>query len=308
MMLRGLAPRVRRMAMSARLSVYRHHQRGHDVERGHRNDQQQDQEHHALLDFHGAKEVGVAAGPVADPGVAVEVAQQFAADLRRGEQVVDLEPHAADALVHAIQLLRVGHVHQGQPGIELEHAGLENPTTRNCLTRGRMAAGVTRPCGASSVTLSPARAAQGARQLAAEHDAELAGQQGVELARFHVAAKSATLSSASGRMPRTIMPRTWPSKLSMPCCLHVGRRRLHSRMARHALHHLAPVGQFAALAADLDMRNHAEDALAQFLLEAVHHRQHDDQRRHAQRQAGMEISAMKEMKRLAAPSRGWARV
>jgi hypothetical protein len=89
MMLRGLAPRVRRMAMSARLSVHRHDQRRHDVEGGDRDDQQQDQEHHALLDFDGAEEVGVAAGPVADPGVGVEVAQQFAADAaaqRRGRR------------------------------------------------------------------------------------------------------------------------------------------------------------------------------------------------------------------------------
>ena len=34
------------------------------------------------------------------------------------------------------------------------------------------------------------------------------------------------------------------------------------------------------------MGNHAEDALAQFLLEAVHDRQHDDQRRHPEGEAG----------------------
>ena len=37
--------------------------------------------------------------------------------------------------------------------------------------------------------------------------------------------------------------------------------------------------------ADGGMRHHAEDPRAHFLLEAVHHREHDDHRQHAQRQA-----------------------
>jgi len=38
-------------------------------------------------------------------------------------------------------------------------------------------------------------------------------------------------------------------------------------------------------AGDLDMRRHPQNAAAQFVLKAVHHRQHDNQRRHAQRNA-----------------------
>jgi hypothetical protein len=51
------------------LVLHRHHQRGHDIEGGHRHDQQQDDEHHVLLDLHGAEEVGVAACPVGDKTV-----------------------------------------------------------------------------------------------------------------------------------------------------------------------------------------------------------------------------------------------
>ena len=43
-----------------------------------------------------------------------------------------------------------------------------------------------------------------------------------------------------------------------------------------------PVGDAAGEAAYLDMRGDREDARAQLLLEAVHHRQYDDQRRDAQ--------------------------
>ena len=34
------------------------------------------------------------------------------------------------------------------------------------------------------------------------------------------------------------------------------------------------------------MRRHAQDAIAQFVLEAIHHRQHHDQHRNSQHQAG----------------------
>ena len=48
----------------------------------------------------------------------------------------------------------------------------------------------------------------------------------------------------------------------------------------------APVGQRAALGVvDLHVGDHREHAVAHLLAEAVHHRQHDDQRRHAQRDA-----------------------
>jgi hypothetical protein len=49
--------------------------------------------------------------------------------------------------------------------------------------------------------------------------------------------------------------------------------------------HLFPVGHLAVRPADLHVRDHRQDAAAQFGLKAVHHRQHDDQRRHAQRDA-----------------------
>ena len=91
------------------------------------------------------------------------------------------------------------------------------PTTVNCLRRGSTAAGVTMPCGAISVTLSPMPTLQRARQFRAENDAEFAGCRSSKRPDLHVLAKSATFSSASGRMPRTIVPRTCWSRASMPC-------------------------------------------------------------------------------------------
>ena len=58
--------------MSACLSVTAMTSVEHDVEGGDGDDQQQDQEHHVLLDRHGAEEVGVAARPVGDVGIGIE--------------------------------------------------------------------------------------------------------------------------------------------------------------------------------------------------------------------------------------------
>ena len=51
-----------------------------------------------------------------------------------------------------------------------------------------MPAGVTVPCGVMTTTLVADAHAERARELAAEHDAELAGRRSVERARAHVPA------------------------------------------------------------------------------------------------------------------------
>ena len=69
--------------------------------------------------------------------------------------------------------------------------------------------------------------------------------------------------------------------------LHVdiGRRGLHPRIGGGHAGHRLPVREHIARPADLHMRGHAEDAGAQLVLKAVHHRQHRDQRRHPERDA-----------------------
>jgi hypothetical protein len=54
----GAAPSVRRMDNVCALVCDGHDQRRNDIERGDRNDQQQDDEHNALFDLHGAEEIG----------------------------------------------------------------------------------------------------------------------------------------------------------------------------------------------------------------------------------------------------------
>src|SRR5207247_8334403 len=56
---------------------------------------------------------------------------------------------------------------------------------------------------------------------------------------------------------------------------HIGRRRAYVRVGTGRLRKRLPILDTSAEAADLDMRRDRQDARAQLLLEAVHHRQYD---------------------------------
>ena len=67
--------------------------------------------------------------------------------------------------------------------------------------------------------------------------------------------------------------------------LHEGRGGEHVGVLRHRLLHALPVLEPVVVGEDLQVRHHAEDPRSDFLLEAVHHRQHHDQRPDAERDA-----------------------
>ena len=91
---RGDAPSVRRIAMSALLVGDRHHLRRHDVECGDRDDQRQDDEHHALLDLHRAKEVALVLRPVAHVDLDPRHARPDRARPAARRRVRPAQPHA----------------------------------------------------------------------------------------------------------------------------------------------------------------------------------------------------------------------
>ena len=72
------------------------------------------------------------------------------------------------------------------------------PTTVNCFTRGNTAAGVTRPCGAISVTFAEAHP-QRLGEFRTKHDAESTRLQVIELARSHVGAEIGDLLFFGGK-------------------------------------------------------------------------------------------------------------
>ena len=73
-----------------------------------------------------AEEVGVAARPIADLDVDRHDPREIARDRRCREHVVQLEPHAADRVAQPVQLLRVPTVDQREPIVEFVHADLEH--------------------------------------------------------------------------------------------------------------------------------------------------------------------------------------
>ena len=185
------------------------------------------------------------------------------------------------------------------------------PTTVNCLSRGSTAAGVTSPCGAISVTLSPTNDVERARQFGAEHDAELARSAGRRGCRSSCAAlEVGHLLLGLGQDAAHHDAAHLLVEGQHALRLDVGRGGAHtSDCARPAARSCGQSASSPPVPGNLDVRGDAENARAQFLLEAVHHRQHDDQRRHAEREPERcEISEMKEMNGLRPPVRFFARV
>lgn len=148
--------------------------------------------------------------------------------------------------------------------------------------RGTTPAGVTTPCGAISVTLSPTKTPS-ARELRTEDDVERIGRQQIKTAALHMRAEignlvflvgqDATHQRAAHRLPVG----------EHALRLHEGRRCGDARLLRRLPGNALPASHFAVGTADLHVRNDGQDAAAQLGLEAVHHRQDDDQRSDAER-------------------------
>ena len=160
----------------------RHDQRRYQVEGSDSDDQREDDEHHVLFDLHGAEEIGVAFRPVADIGVGIDDPGQLAGDARRLEQVVDLEPHAADPVTHLVQRLRVLQVDQRKAAVVLVHADFEYADNLERFQARQHAGRGYRALRRDQRHLVAGEHTQRARQVGAEHDAEFAGAQVVEAA------------------------------------------------------------------------------------------------------------------------------
>jgi hypothetical protein len=176
-------------------------------------------------------------------------------------------------------------VDEGKAGIVFVHADLEDAHDFELLQPRHDARGrdLALRCDQDDA-LAHARPDRGG-QLAAQHDAETPRLQGIEASGFHVAADFRHL--VLGRRQDAAHDGALHALLVRNQALRhdVGRGGLHVRVLRRHRRHLLPVAQRAAQADDLHVGGNAEDARAQLLLEAVHDRQHHDQRRHPERDA-----------------------
>ena len=165
------------------------------------------------------------------------------------------------------------------------------------------------PCGVITTTGSPTPHAERARELGAEHDAELAGLQVGERAGAHVRADVGDRVLARRDRCRASARRDWrrpPRASPGPATYGAAADDARIRRARCARPPASPAS--VRNAADLDVRRDRQDAVAQLLLEAVHHRQHDDQRRDAERDAGHRDQRDERDERVAARAVAGARV
>ena len=192
-----------------------------------------------------------------------------------------------DRGVRVHDVLAVQHVvevDQCEAAVELVHADLEDadePEAAHARQRpGRRHRALRRDQHDAVADLQPERTCE----LVAEHDAELAGHEVLQRPLAHVPADVGHLvlerriDAAHDDAAVDVAHR----QHALP--EHVGRCTLHARVLARRRRDRLPHRKLRQ-AADLDVRGDREDARAQLLLESVHHRQHDDQRRDAERDA-----------------------
>ncbi|MNQ62797.1 hypothetical protein D3C85_771550 [compost metagenome] len=266
----------------ALLVVDHHHQRGNDVERSDGDDQQQQQADHGFFHTDRLIQIAVGAGPVA--GVVVVFAKLLGdvpCHTRRLEQVVELQANALHLIrlpaVHLRQILQVGHA---QIAIKLASADMENADNGEALHArehpGRGHADLRRDEG-DLVTDADAELG---RSLVADDDAEAARRQIVELALFHEVVDDRHI--ALERRVDGIEQYLGHLTVIGQQALHLGERRNR----RHLRVLLDLGGQALPIVDRLSGFNgrvghHAQHTGAHLMIEAVHHRQHDDHHDHA---------------------------
>ena len=184
------------------------------------------------------------------------------------------------------------------------------PTTVNCLRRGITPAGVTMPCGAIERDLVAGQHAERAREVRARARCRTRPARSASSEpTLMCSPRSATFSSCSGRMPRTIAPRTaWPVGEHAPAPARTARWRARAdaapRSSRPAASRRAGCPRPLICTCETTPRMR----VAHFLLEAVHHREHHDQRPHADARCrssrSAELMLMKRLRRRRACSAG----
>jgi hypothetical protein len=176
-------------------------------------------------------------------------------------------------------------VNQREAGIGVDDARLEHAGDGELLQARNHARGGHDALRRDQRDLVAAQHPERAREIGAEHHAELAGTQRVERARAHVAGEIRHFLLLLGKDAAHHRAAHRLAIGEHRLRLDEGRRAEHARMLRHRLRQVLPVLEAVVVREDLQVRHHAEDARAHLLLEPVHHRQHHDQRPDADRDA-----------------------
>jgi hypothetical protein len=269
---------------------HRHHQRGHEVEGRHRDDQRQDDEHQPFFSICTARKklAWLRVQSAHQQAVASTGCRSSRATARRLVQVGQLQLHAGDAVRPC------GTAGRRRPGgsapgrCRIHSAGVEGADHSELLEpRQDRRPASPAPAARSASRLSPVRTRSCRASSAPSTMPNSPGCSWPSRPPRHVRGQAASPSVPQpGQTPRTMAPRTSVAEGEHALLGDEGRGRHHLRgSSAPARHGACQSASSLPCRRDLHMRGHAEDARAHFLLEAVHHRQHDDQRRHAQRDA-----------------------
>ncbi len=128
--------------------------------------------------------------------------------------------------------------------------------------------------------------AQGMRQLYPQHDIEFARLEIIETALLDLAGHIRHLRLLSRQDTAYRHAAQHAVAHQHGLCIDIGRSADHFLVLERLFGDLFPVRHGAGRIEHLDMRQHRQHAVAHVFLEAVHHRQHHDQRSHAQGDAG----------------------
>ena len=209
----------------------------------------------------------------------------LAGDTRRLEKIVQLEAHAGDVVAEPIKRGGIVEIDQHQAAIELVHADLEYAGQREAPEARQHAGRRDAELRDHQVDLVADRHAELLRQLRTEHDVVRAGLQIGELAELHVLADLGDFFFLFRQYAADQRAGDFRADLHQRLTLDVRRSGRDLRILLGVRGHAAPVRQTFGERRDRCMRSHAENAGAQFLLEAIHDREHDDQCRHAETNA-----------------------
>jgi len=262
-----------------------HDQRRDNVECRDDDDQRQDDEHHGLFQLHGAEPVGVLLGPVAHPVEPGQFIGQLQRDHACPEQVGELQPDTGHPVAGTKQRLGIAPVNHGQRRVEFADPGLEDPGDREPAHLRQHAGGSGAQVGREDRHRIPGTDRQPRGQLDAEHDLPALLGQRSQAAGNHVLAEPGH-RVLQRRIDAAHQRAGHVATLEQGLLLDERCGADDFRVAPGQFDQFGPVLERPIPGRDRGMRNHAQDALAQFLLEAVHHRDHGDQDGHADGDTG----------------------
>ena len=216
-------------------------------------------------------------GPIDDPIDTAQVQGDIPRQLGRLEHAGELEPQARDAVAQAGELGRVLEVDEAGAAVVIGHADGEDAADGKGLEPRHDADGGSADLRGHHRHLVTQTHPQHRRQFPAQDDVEGTRRQGVHLAADHVLAQFGDLIllhrlDAAHQGAADLAP-VGEHDLH----LDEGRGPHHGRMLPHPGELLPPVRHVAIGFGQGGVGGHAENALLDLLVEAVHHRQDHDE-------------------------------